>query len=169
MRQWELRGITDDHDPTGIELESRARDGEATLVVEEAFPTVLWTTDRSLGFTSGPPPGILSIDLPLDPSDGDLFDLSGSEELGGMEVIEAHLAALRGTPGRFRIRERGRELQCVVWPAPGEDGQVAGTICVATGSEAIRVQRTIDAVSRAELSSRSVSGSPRAVESVHSS
>ena len=51
MRQWELRGITNDLDPTGIEV----GDGSATLVVGDPLPTVLWTTDVCLGFTSGPP------------------------------------------------------------------------------------------------------------------
>lgn len=165
MRQWELRGITNDLDPTGIDV----GDGNATLVVDDPLPTVLWTTDVCMGFTSGPPPGVLSVDLPLDPSDGDLFDLSASEELGGMELVEAHLAALRGTPGRFRIRDRGRELQCVVWPDQGADGTVTGTICVVTGSEPIRLQRSSVTASRAELSSRSVSRPPNAVHSVHSS
>jgi hypothetical protein len=165
MRQWQLRGITDDLDPTGIDV----REGEATLVVDDPIPTILWTTDVCLGFTSGPPPGVLSIDLPLDPSDGDLFDLSACDELGGMELVEAHLAALRGASGRFRIRDRGRELQCVVWAAQDDDGAVKGTICVVTGSEPLRIQRSSATTSRAELSSRSVSGSPNTVHSVHSS
>jgi hypothetical protein len=168
MRQWELRGITDDHDHTELQVDGP----DPTLVVDGTTPTVLWTTDVCLGFTSGPPPGVLSIDLPLDPSDGDLFDLSASEDLGGMQLVEAHLAALRGSPGRFRLRDRdrGRELQCVVWPAHGGDGRVRGTICVVTGSEPIaRQSPRLRATSRAELSSRSVSGSSIIADSVHSS
>ncbi|MEX2274721.1 MAG: hypothetical protein WEA10_04010 [Actinomycetota bacterium] len=151
MRQWEIRGITDDHDGTAIDV--RSRKGDATLVVSEAFPLLLWTTDACLGFTSSPPPGVLSFDLPIDPSDGDLFDLSAEEGVGGMQLVEAHLAALRGSPGDFRIRDQGRELRCTVWPTLGIDGRIAGTMCVATGTEPLQRTRSATA-SRAELSSR---------------
>jgi len=130
MRQWELSRVTDRSEPLVAGRERRER-GDARLVPER-FPMVLWTTDVCLGFTSSPPPGTLSIDVPLDPSDGDLFDLFAADD-DGAPIVEAHLAAVRGGSAEFTLRDGDRVLRCLVSSLPNDEGRTIGTLCIALG------------------------------------
>jgi hypothetical protein len=131
MRQWELQRITDREIPlvAGRERRDRRERPEPRLMPER-FPIVLWTTDVCLGFTAAPPPGTLSIDIPLDPSDGDLFDLFAADD-AGIQVVEAHLGALRGESAEFTLSDRNRVLRCLVSPLPDDGGRTVGTLCIA--------------------------------------
>ena len=138
MKQWELRGITIDDAPpstSGSRPESpRASDAEPQIVVDR-FPMVFWTTDGELGFTSSPAPGVLHLGLPPDRFTGKtLFDLFEAEEVE-IEVLAAHLRALRGKATTFRIRGRGRTFHCWVSPMQRAGGRPVGTICVGLDDE----------------------------------
>jgi PAS fold len=133
MKQWELRGITIDDAPpstSGAEPEPpRSPDAEPQIVVDR-FPMVFWTTDGELGFTSSPAPGVLHLGLPPDRFTGKtLFDLFEAEEVE-IDVLAAHLRALRGKATTFAIRGRGRTFRCWVSPLQRAGGRPIGTICV---------------------------------------
>jgi hypothetical protein len=152
MKQWELRGFSDDPSPqvpderdaivhksqatpqrtSPIRTGSRApepRLDEPQIVVDR-FPMVFWTTDAELTFTSSPAPGVLHLGLPADRfDDQSLLDLFESDEVG-IEVVEAHLRALRGRTTTVRIKGRGRRFHCWISPLQGPHGRLIGTICV---------------------------------------
>jgi hypothetical protein len=137
MKQWELRGRTTGMATVVVDapLVAPAPPVHRAVWTDERrstnrFPALLWTTDVCLGFTSAGVQDVLSIDIPLDPSDGDLFDLFTSDD-GGIAVVEAHLAAVRGNVATFRLRDRGRILHCVVVPFPDPKHRTIGTICIA--------------------------------------
>ena len=132
MKQWELRGVTIDDAPPSASGEhgesTRSPDPEPQIVVDR-FPMVFWTTDGELGFTSSPAPGVLHLGLPPDRFTGKtVFDLFEAEEVE-IEVLAAHLRALRGKATTFRIRGRGRTFHCWVSPLRA-GGRPIGTICV---------------------------------------
>ena len=133
MKQWELRGITIDDAPpsaSGYDPDSPPSPDPEPQIVVDRFPMVFWTTNGELGFTSSPAPGVLHLGLPPDKFLGKtLFDLFEAEEVE-IEVLAAHLRALRGKATTFRIRGRGRMLHCWVSPLQGVDGRPVGTICV---------------------------------------
>jgi hypothetical protein len=126
MRQWELFGITDDQ-PTWTPpkrepaAEPETREEPAVL---GAFPTVLWTTDATLRFTSSPAHSTLGL-----PAGTDLLEVFGLEGEGAI-VIDAHVQALSGTAATFALLRGGKDLRAWVSPVRASDGQVCGTICV---------------------------------------
>jgi hypothetical protein len=125
MRQWELRSIT--HHAERVD----GRDGDEPAPVR--FPTLLWATDLCLGITAtGRDPSLDLGALLASDDDRDLFDVFAPSD-DGREVIEAHLAALRGSATMFRLRMGGRTLRCLAVPYPDAEGRTVGTICLALG------------------------------------
>ena len=138
MRQWELFGITDSvpnwtpppkpasgttAGPVAEPAHAERRDEQPVVV--DRFPSVLWTTDATLRFTSFP--GLADLGISTAAIDVlDLFGLDGP----GEDVVSAHVEALGGGAATFELSRAGRELHCWVSPVRGRDGQVCGTICV---------------------------------------
>jgi hypothetical protein len=130
MRQWELFGITDTvptwtppkkepERPTPLDPAA----GTRRTIEMDRFPSVLWTTDASLRFTSVPGASRVAA-LAGSP---DVFDAFGIDD---GNVVEAHVQALAGGASSFDIDRDPRPLRCWVSPVRASDGQVCGTICV---------------------------------------
>ena len=130
MRQWELFGITDTvpawtppkKEPDRPAPLDPAAGIEPAIAVDH-FPSVLWTTDASLRFTSDPGMGRVG----LRAGSPDVIDAFGIE---GGDVVEAHVRALAGGAASFDLHRNGLALRCWVSPVRASDGQVCGTICV---------------------------------------
>ncbi len=130
MRQWELFGITDiapnwTPPPKPAAEPTRSDRSDDLPVVVDRFPSVLWTTDATLRFTSFP----AVADLGLTSGAIDVLDLFGLDG-EGEEVVSAHVEALGGRAATFELDRGDREIHCWVSPVRGDDGQVCGTICV---------------------------------------
>jgi hypothetical protein len=133
MRQWELFGITDtvcdwtprvqapvpvkEADPAdlapGAEIESE--------LLLDGFPSLLWTTDAALCFTSSP--GASRAGIP----EGSASVMDGFSE---PEVVDAHVCAAAGGASTFDLHRNGETLRCWVSPVRSAEGAVCGTICV---------------------------------------
>jgi len=130
MRQWELFGITDTvpawtppkKEPERPAPLAPAADTERTIEMDR-FPSVLWTTDASLRFTSSPGTSRVA-DIAGSPGVFDAFGIDNGD------VVEAHVRALEGGASSFELDRGGRPLRCWVSPVRASDGQVCGTICV---------------------------------------
>ena len=130
MRQWELFGITDTvpawtppkKEPERPAPLDPAAGVEAAIEVDH-FPSVLWTTDASLRFTSAPGTGLVG----LPAGSPDVLDAFG---IDGGSAVEAHLHALGGGASSFDLYRDGHAFRCWVSPVRASDGQVCGTICV---------------------------------------
>ncbi|HEY7400553.1 MAG TPA: hypothetical protein VH989_06630 [Actinomycetota bacterium] len=129
MRQWELFGITDTvpawtppkkepERPAPLEPAATAR----RVVGTDRFPSVLWTTDAALRFTSVPGTSRIG-ELVGSPDIFDAFGIDG-------DVVEAHLQALDGGASSFELDGDALPLRCWVSPVRASDGTVCGTICV---------------------------------------
>jgi hypothetical protein len=136
MRQWELFGITDTvpawippkkEPERPVPLDPAA--GVARTIEMDRFPSVLWTTDSALRFTSSPGRNRVA-DVAGSP---DVFEAFGT---AGRNVVEAHLRALGGGASSFDLDRGGRPLRCWVSPVRDGDGGVCGTICVGLEIEA---------------------------------
>jgi hypothetical protein len=129
MRQWELFGITDTipaWTPPKKEPERPAPLDPAAKIdrtIEmDRFPSVLWTTDASLRFTSSPGKSRVA-DIAGSPDVFDAFEIDD-------DVVEAHIGALKGGALSFDLDRGGRPIRCWVSPVRASDGRVCGTICV---------------------------------------
>jgi len=91
----------------------------------EPGPTLLWTTDHDLRFTSGPAP---RDEGPL--PGGSVVDFYGAADWEAPPV-KAHRRALAGENAEFEHRWQGRLLRCHVEPLRDAFGRVTGTIGVA--------------------------------------
>jgi hypothetical protein len=129
MRQWELFGITDTvsawlppkkepERPTPLDPAA----GVERTIEMDRFPSVLWTTDASLRFTSSPGASRVT-DIAGSPDVFDAFEIDD-------DVVDAHVRALKGGASSFDIDRGGRPLRCWVSPVRASNGQVCGTICV---------------------------------------
>jgi len=149
MRQWELFGITDSV-PSWVPRKREPVPGLTPAPVPEpepldpvagvepgiamdGFPSLLWTTDESLRFTSTPgaeraglPPGAPGVVAAFDDP----------------EVVDAHACAVAGGASTFDMRRNGRTFRCWVSPVRAPDGEVCGTICV--GLEQLEAELLLD-------------------------
>lgn len=147
MRQWGLRGVTEDlAEPT---VRATTNGAGTTRVVErdvsisvrpsidslrvlvDQLPAIFWTTDETLKFTSALGAGLAGVGL-------------GPNQIVGMRVqdffqgpdsatLEAHRSALRGESTTFRMGWGDRVFQAQVAPLRDAEGQTIGTICVGVG------------------------------------
>jgi hypothetical protein len=127
MRQWELFGITDTEPtwapPTTPEPPLDPAAGIERAIMVDHFPSMLWTTDASLRFTTAP--GTAKVGLRAGSTD--VTVAFGPEEA---DVLEAHVHALGGTATSFDLHRNGSTFRCWVSPVRASDGQVCGTMCV---------------------------------------
>jgi PAS domain-containing protein len=133
MRQWELAGITD-WDPNWTPPRSSDRPTVVDGILDSAgetrpLPEVLWSTDAALRITSASWAAAELVGLP-DPAEGvsllEVFGLEGT----GAGVVAAHVEALCGRQAAFAVDRQDRAIRCRAIPLRGDEGEVAGTICV---------------------------------------
>lgn len=141
MRQWELIGITDS-DP-GWRPPARpapATPEPAIVAAEEAGRSVFfWSTDESLRMRTVSRAAADMIGVAVTACLGrDLLALFGMEG-PSLFVLEAHVAALEGREGTFKLWNDGEAIECRVAPTHGSDEQISGTFCIAVPEQAIQV------------------------------
>ncbi len=128
MKQWELFGITDSvpsWTPTPKPGRPATQQADEAAVVVDPFPSLMWTTDAMLRFTSFPAVEDLGVTAPA----VDLLELFGLDG-EGEDILSAHVEALSGDAATFELEHEGRDILCWVSPVRARDGQVSGTICV---------------------------------------
>ena len=114
--------------------EQSLRENEARLrLMVEQVPTVLWTTDADLRFTSTAGAGLAALGVKgADLADRvvHLQEIFPSGEVGG-PAIAAHRRALEGVSSTYEQDWNGRTFQAHVEPLRDADGRVTGAIGVA--------------------------------------
>lgn len=113
------------------ESERSLRENEARLrVMVEQVPTILWTIDDALRFTSITGAGLTALGVrPHDGTGATLSDVFAAEDAS--PVISAHRRALAGAPSTYEQDWGGRTFQAHVEPLRGPDGAITGAIGVA--------------------------------------
>jgi PAS domain-containing protein len=138
MRQWELIGITDSEPawrpPAPSEPEPEIVTGD-----EPGRSIFFWSTDESLRMRTVSHAAADVLGVPVSSCLGrDLLALFGMEG-PSLFVLEAHVAALEGREGTFKLWNDGRAIECRVAPTHGSDEQISGTFCIAVPEQAIEV------------------------------
>ncbi|MBI3871939.1 MAG: PAS domain S-box protein [candidate division Zixibacteria bacterium] len=108
------------------------RENEARLrLITEQIPTIIWTTDRELRFTSSLGAGLKSLDLRRNEAVGTtLFDFFQTADLE-FEPIAAHRRALQGETVRYVVTWGGNDYESQVEPLCDGDSRIVGCIGVA--------------------------------------
>ena len=111
--------------------ERSLRENEARLrLLVEQVPTILWTIDPSLCFTSITGAGLSALGVrPHEGRGGTLQEVFRADE--GSAAIAAHRRALEGSAATYEQDWEGRTFQAHVEPLRGPDGSVTGAIGVA--------------------------------------
>jgi PAS domain S-box-containing protein len=113
------------------ESERSLRENEARLrLLVEQVPTILWTTDPHIRFTSLTGAALPS--MGMKPSEG--LGLTLGAVFGFADdspALHAHRRALEGVPSTYEQDWEGRTFQAHVEPLRGPDGAVTGAIGVA--------------------------------------
>ena len=108
----------------------REREGHLRLLAAQA-PAVLWSTDRTLRFTSSAGTGLDVLTLRANEIVGQTL----LEYFGAGAAFEAarsaHEAALRGESTSFELDWKGRTFQALVEPLRGEEAAIVGVAGVA--------------------------------------
>ena len=126
------------------ESERSLRENEARLrVLVEQVPTILWTVDPGLRFTSITGAGLTA--LGVKPQDGighTLFDLFGADDAA--PAVGAHRRALDGHASTYEQDWEDRTFQAHVEPLRAPDGSITGAIGVAADiSDRKRAERVL--------------------------
>ena len=142
MRQWELIGITDTEPwwtpPPPQEAEPEMR--EEIVVAEGAGRSIFfWSTDESLRMRTVSRAAADVMGVPVSSCLGrDLLALFGMEG-PSLFVLEAHVAALEGGEGTFKLWNEGQSIECRVAPTHGSDERISGTFCIAVPEQTTEV------------------------------
>jgi len=127
------------------ESERSLRESEARLrLLVEQVPTILWTVDPALSFTSATGAGLAAVGLKPAEMLGVRFDeffgragnangdATGDRARDDVaSAIAAHRAALEGIPSTYEQQWGGRTFQAHVEPLRSPEGAISGAICVA--------------------------------------
>ena len=113
------------------ESERSLRENEARLrVLVEQVPTILWTVDAGLRFTSVTGAGLTALGVkPHDGLGGTLIELFGADD--SSPAVAAHRRALDGSASTYEQQWEDRTFQAHVEPLRAPDGSVSGAIGVA--------------------------------------
>jgi hypothetical protein len=138
MRQWELIGITDQE--PGWTPPKSAEPEPVEFVADDAGRSVFfWSTDESLRMRTVSRAAAETLGVPISWCLGrDLLELFGMEG-PSLFVLEAHVAALEGREGTFKLWNEGEAIECRVAPTHGSDERVSGTFCIASPEQATEV------------------------------
>jgi hypothetical protein len=142
MRQWELIGITDGQPawtpPKQVEREVEP-EPEAVLTEGSAGSVFFWSTDELLRMRTVSRGAAEALGVPISWCLGrDLLEVFGMEG-PSLFVLEAHVAALEGRAGTFKLWNEGEAIECQVAPTHGSDEQISGTFCIAVPEQANQV------------------------------
>ncbi len=131
MKQWELRGVTSDVRPEPIRLpEANAADSPIRTFVDQ-FPAIFWTTDRELRLTAMLGAGLSRVGVGPNQLVGtSLFEVLPALANDG-RPIGAHVRALEGQSGWFRLTWNGASFDAGVAPLRDASNAIIGTICIA--------------------------------------
>ena len=115
-----------------LESERSLRENEARLrLLVEQVPTILWTLDTDLRFTSSTGAGLAAAGLkPKEMLGVRLDEFFGTGE-NAAAAIAAHRSALEGTPSTYEQEWGGRTFQAHVEPLRSPEGAISGAIGVA--------------------------------------
>ena len=129
MKEWNLRGITQEAVPTARPVVD-VIDDPLRLVVDQV-PALFWTTDRGLRITASL--GAALAELGLGPNQ--LIGATLSELFYTadplVEAIAAHRRALLGRPTAFELILGSLRFDARVAPLHDTRGEIIGTVCVA--------------------------------------
>jgi PAS domain-containing protein len=138
MRQWELIGITDS-EPWWTPPRSADPEPEPVIESEPGRTIFFWSTDESLRMRTVSRAAADLLGVPVSSCLGrDLLALFGMEGTS-LFVLEAHVAALEGREGTFKLWNEGQAIECHVAPTHGSDDRISGTFCIAVPEQAIEV------------------------------
>ena len=134
MKQWELRGVTNDR-PFALQPSIDAAEPRSVRALVDQLPAVFWTTDPGLRFTSCLGAGLAHVGLgPNQVVGTSLTELFESAEPSS-PAVEAHHEALRGHSVRFDLDLGGHHFRASVAPLIDARGDAIGTIGVALESD----------------------------------
>ncbi len=152
----------------------RAEEARLRLVADR-MPTVVWTTDEELRFTSSSGQGLAALGLETDEAVGQPLEQFFAGMPSGVTPFTAHRRALAGESVGYEMGWQGRTYSCRVEPLE-EDGVAMGTLGVALDiterkrtEEALRrseeryrafLSRTTEAIWRADLETPLPVGQP---------
>jgi PAS domain S-box-containing protein len=114
--------------------ERSLRENEARLrLLVEQVPTILWTVDADLKFTSVTGAGLNALGLRHSTTSPatlhELFGITAGDEAN--PAVAAHRKALQGSPSTYEQDWGGHTFQAHVEPLRGPDGAITGAIGVA--------------------------------------
>ncbi|MGZ4110440.1 MAG: hypothetical protein ACXVP7_12235 [Actinomycetota bacterium] len=134
MRQWELIGITDQTSPKPESVSVRS---------DAVAPSFFWSTDSALRMETVSEAAAEVIGRPVWHCVGrDLLELFGLDGPNSI-ALDAHITALGGEPATFVLERNGVRVRCLVEPLHA-NGHTAGTCCIATRIEDLRIRRRTD-------------------------
>ena len=110
--------------PGGLDPEQLGR-------LVDQLPVLLWSSDLDLRVTSRRGGGLALLDPPPAPDEGLRVGDAIEDPAEVARVIEAHEAALRGTPTAYEISVRGRTFSARVEPLRDAAGAICGVAGVA--------------------------------------
>ena len=128
------------HDVTerrAAEAELNARQEQLRLAVDQA-PTVMWTVDETLRFTSSRGGGLESLGLTTDQVVGLTLQEYFASDDGDHPALRGHQRALQGHAGSFEMEAAGHLFATRVEPLRDAEGAVVGVVGVANDVTATR-------------------------------
>jgi PAS domain-containing protein len=138
LRQWELIGITD-QEPGWTPPKSTEFEPVEFGADEHGRSVFFWSTDESLRMRTVSRAAAETLGLPVSECLGrDLLELFGMEG-PSLFVLEAHVAALEGREGTFKLWNERDAIECRVAPTHGSDERISGTFCIAIPEQASQV------------------------------
>jgi len=106
-------------------------DAEQLGRLVDQLPVLIWSSDQYLRVTSRRGGGLTLLAPPAGPGEGLRVGDVVENPVEAARVIEAHEAALRGTPTTYEISFRGRTFSARVEPLRDGSGQICGVAGVA--------------------------------------
>jgi hypothetical protein len=146
MRQWELIGITDTVQIPQAPPPPRSRFANAASIGAAAggHPVFLWSTDTALRVRTVTGAASEVLGLPRSKVEGrDLIAIFGMEG-SGLDLLDAHVAALNGESAEFTLEGQHAAVRCTVAPTHDAFDRVIGTFCLATTVERVDLPETLD-------------------------
>ena len=138
--QTALRDVTEEME-TRRELEESQRRQRLLL---EQIPTIVWTTDRELRFTSSAGSGLAALGLGPDGSVGRTVQEYFGTGDDGFLPIRKHREALEGRSVDYTMEWNGRVFDTRLEPLGGEGGEIEGVVGSALDvTERVRSEREL--------------------------